>query len=196
MRPEDQFRLAQESRQAAQALAEAFRRGVQPQAVDVRMALQPGEYCTGYVPVTVLQYLAADTSWTKKGGGYVIGGSPAGLVFGGAYSALKFGSNVVGNQLRKAKAAREAAAQWRPVEGGTVYITSERFAVQGQTQWFDIWYGDVRVSDCTELGLQLELSNQPPTVLQVPAPEYWFVMFNKLAYDKVVDTPAPGASPA
>src|SRR3954452_20133943 len=88
MRPEDQFRLAQESRQAAQALAEAFRRGVQPQAVDVRMALQPGEYCTGYVPVTVLQYLAADTSWTKKGGGYVIGGSPAGLVFGGAYSAL------------------------------------------------------------------------------------------------------------
>lgn len=182
-----------ESRLAGRELALAFSRGIQPQAIDARMALHRGEFCVGQVPTLLLRFTDAEVSYVRKSGGYVVGGSPGGLVFGTMYSAARLTSNILGNQARKAKAAREAAPQWRPIDQGMLYLTNRRFAIQGQVQWHDLWFEHVRMSDCDGQIIQLEMSGLPSTALEVHGPDYWFVMFNKLAYDKVVMPPDPDA---
>ncbi|MEU4540574.1 hypothetical protein AB0G15_37620 [Streptosporangium sp. NPDC023825] len=178
---------------AGRGLALAFSRGLQPQAVDARMALHRDEFCVGQTPILLLCFTEAEAEYLRKSGGYVVGGSPGGFVLGSMYSAARLTGNIVGNRMRKAKAAREAAAQWRPVDQGTLYLTNRRFAVQGQSQWRDLWFENIRMSDCDGHAIRLEMSGSPSTALQVHNPDYWFVMFNKLAYDKVVTPPDPDA---
>ena len=45
-----------ESRIVGHELALALSRGVQPYAIDVRMALQQGEFCVGQTPVLLLAF--------------------------------------------------------------------------------------------------------------------------------------------
>lgn len=189
----DAVNAVRESRLLGRELAGAFNRGVEPKAVDVPMALRRDEFCFGHSGVLLLYYTEAEAAYLKKSGGYVIGSSPGGFALGALFSAAKFTTNVVGNQVRKSRAAREAAAQWRPVDQGTLYLTNRRFAVQGQAQWHDLWFDDIRMSDCDGRIIRLEMVGSPPLGVQVPGPDWWFVMFNKLAYGRVVMPPDPDA---
>jgi hypothetical protein len=179
------------SRRAGRELAQAFIAGARPTPVQVRLALQPGEFCVGQVPVAVLQWLESDGAYMHKSGGWMIGGGVVGTML----SAAVITTNVVGNQARKSRAAQEAAAQWRQIDSGHLFVTNRRFCIQGATQWNDIWFHHVRMSDCDSQAMILQLDGNPPTALTVPAADYWFVMFNKLAYDKVMMPPPPTEEP-
>ena len=96
--------------------------------------------------------------------------------------------------MRKARAVREAAPQgWHPVDQGMLYLTNRRFAMQGQVQWHDLWFVHIHMSCCDSRTIQLKMSGSPPAALKVHGPDWWFVMFNKLAYDRVVNPPDPDA---
>jgi hypothetical protein len=192
----DQGIPLQEWRRGAEDLARSFAAGAQPKPVAVRFAMNRGEFCVGEAPIVVYQWLEGDNSYTHKGGGYVIGTSPAGFVLGSAFSAARLATNVAGNQRRRARAGREGAARWRPIDAGHLYVTNLRFTVVGQhNRWTDIWFSDVRLSDCEPNAIILELSGQQPLRLEIPAAEYWYVMFRKLAYGEVAALPQQGAGP-
>ena len=175
-----------QSRQAGRDLARAFAGGAQPQPVSVRLALHAGEFCVGVTAGPILQWLDSEGEYTKKSGGYLFGGGGVGL----AFNAVRLTSNLMGNGVRKARASREAAFQWRPVESGQVFVTNRRFAIQGARQWIDLWYQDIRMADCNGRAVELEISGLPRTALQITMPDYWFVMFNKVAYDRILLPPA------
>lgn len=174
-----------DSRQAGRELASALARGVQPQPVPVRLTLQAGEFCVGTTAGVILQWLDSEGEYTKKSGGYLFGGGGVGL----AYNAVRLSSNLMGNSIRKARASRQAASQWRTVESGNVFVTDRRFAIQGARQWIDLWYQEIRMADCNGRAIELEIGGLPRTALQIPTPDYWFVMFNKLAYDRILLPP-------
>jgi hypothetical protein len=174
------------SRRSGRELALAFARGAQPQPVPVSLSLSGREICVGSSAGVVLQWLEGQGEYMQKSGGYMFGGGGMGL----AFNAFRLTSNVVGNSARRSRAGREAALQWRPVDQAQVYITSSRFALQGSSQWVDIWYDHVRMSECDGQAIQLEIAGLPRTALQVGYPDYWFVMFHKLAYDRVLIPPA------
>jgi hypothetical protein len=179
--------IVDESRRAGHHLAVAFTNGATPDPVHVRMALRPGETCFGEVPMNLFQFTEGDGSYTKRSGGWMIGGG----LFGAAYSAARLTTNAVGNASRRAQAAREAAGQWRQVGTGTVYLTDQRWSMQTGNSWHDLWFRDIRMSDCDSRMIVLDMVDIPRTGLVVPAADYWFVMFNKLAYDRVVTPPPP-----
>jgi hypothetical protein len=174
-----------ESRKAGRELAHAFNQGAQPQAVSASIVLVAGEFCVGVTAGSVFEWADSDGQYVKKGGGYVFGGGG----FGMAFNAARLTTNVMGNSIRKARAGREATFQWRPLDQGQLFITNRRFAIQGARQWIDLWYQNVRLADCNGRAIELEMSGSPRTALQIPAPDYWFVMFNKLAYDRIVMPP-------
>jgi len=174
-----------ESRKAGRELAHAFNQGAQPQAISTSIVLPAGEFCVGVTAGSVLEWADSEGQYVKKGGGYVFGGGG----FGIAFNAARLTGNVMGNSIRKARAGREAAFQWRPLDQGQLYVTNRRFAVQGVRQWIDLWYQDIRMADCNGRAIELEMSGRPRTALEIPAPDYWFVMFSKLAYDRIVMPP-------
>ncbi|UQU64292.1 hypothetical protein COUCH_35940 [Couchioplanes caeruleus] len=179
--------MIDDSRRAGRELALAFQNGVTPQPIPVKLALQPGELCFGEIPMNVYQFLEGDGGYVKRSGGWMLGGG----VFGAVYSAVNLTSNAVGNAARRAKAARDAAGQWRHVDTGTVYLTNRRWSMQTRTTWHDLWFADIRMSDCDGKMVDLEMAGMPRTGLVIPGPDYWYVMFNKLAYDQVVMPPPP-----
>jgi hypothetical protein len=174
------------SRRSGRELALAFARGAQPQPVPVPLTLRGGEICVGSSAGVVLQWLEGQGEYVKKSGGYMFGGGGLGL----AFNTLRLTSNLVGNSARRTRAGREATLQWRPVDQAQVYVTNSRFALHGSSQWVDIWYEDIRMSDCDGSVIQLEIAGLPRTALQIAYPDYWFVMFHKLAYDRVLIPPA------
>jgi hypothetical protein len=107
------------------------------------------------------------------------------------YSAARLTSNILGNQARKAKAAREAAPQWRLVDQGTLYLTNRRFAVQGQVQWHDLWFQHVRISDCDGQIIRLEMSGSPPTALEILGPDYWLRHVQRTRIRQGAHAPGP-----
>ena len=175
-----------ESRQAGRELACAFAGGAQPQPVSVSLVLHAGEFCVGVTAGPILQWLDSEGEYIKKSGGYLFGGGGFGL----AYNTVRLTSNLMGNSARKARASREAAFQWRIAENGNVFVTNRRFAIQGARQWIDLWYQDIRMAGCNGQAIELEISSLPKTALQIPAPDYWFVMFYKLAYGRILLPPA------
>ena len=180
------YHAVAESRHAGRELAAAFASGAQPQPVPVSLSLHPGEFCVGVVAGQVLQWLDGVGEYAKKSGGYMFGGGG----FGVAYNSVRLTSNLLGNSVRKARGRREAAFKWRTVDQGNVFITNQRFAIQGACQWIDLWYQDIRMADCNGQAIELEMSGSPRTALQIWPPDYWFVMFNKLAYNWVLVPPA------
>ena len=114
-----------------------------------------------------------------------------GGLFGAAYSAARVGMNVAGNAARRARAAREAAGSWQPVEQATVYLTNQRWCLKTSNTWLDWWFNGIRTSDCDGKMITLGLAGVPVTSLAMPVPDYWFVMFQKLAYDRICMPPPP-----
>lgn len=174
--------LIDESRRAGRQLAMAFSKGASPQPVGVKLAMRKGEFCVGEIPVIIYLWAEGDGAYVKRSGGWILGG---GLV-GAAYSAVSLTSNAVGNAARRSKAAKEAAFQWRQAESGTIYLTNQRWSIQTPSKWLDWWFSAVRMSDCDGKMITLDLADMPRAGLVMPVPDYWFVMFNKLAYDQVV----------
>ena len=182
-----QNKQVNDSRRRGRELANALNGGAAPQTVPTRMALRPGEACFGEIDVQVWQWLEGDGEYVRKSGGYY-GGGVAGLI------ALR-GASAIGNSRRRAAAAREAAAQWRVVDRGRVFLISQRFSIQGETGWRDIWFSGVRMSDCDGVSIALEIDGWPSTRLEMPYPDYWFVLFRKLAYNHVMMPPWPDDEP-
>ena len=174
-----------ESRKAGRELADALNQGAQPQEVPAGIALPAGEFCVGITGGSVLGWADSEGQYMKKSGGYVLGLSGFAL----AFNAVRLTTNAVGNGVRKAQAGREGAFQWRPLDQGRVFVTNRRFAIQGAHQWIDLWYQDIRMADCNGRAIELEMTGSPRTALVIPVPDYWFVMFHKLAYDRVVMPP-------
>src|SRR5689334_10389486 len=174
-----------ESRQAGRELAQACNQGAQRQKVSVGIVLSAGEFCAGVTAGSVLEWADSEGQYIKKSGGYLFGGGGIGM----AFNAARLTTNVMGNSIRKARAGREAAFQWRSLDQGRLFVTNHRFAIQGARQWIDLWYQDIRTADCNGRVIELEMSGSPRTALEIPTPDYWFVMFNKLAYDRIVMPP-------
>jgi hypothetical protein len=64
-------------------------------------------------------------------------------------------------------------------------LTSRRFTVQGNEQ-VDMWFPYLQHLTMDGAGLQLQVHGWSPLRLQLAQPDYWFVMFNKLAYDRLI----------
>jgi hypothetical protein len=188
--PDDLVRISV-SRIAGQRLAHEFNQGVEPGAVDVPIVLHPGEFCVGHAPVTVLCFMEAEAEYVKTGGGYELGRNPFILPFQLLFNLIQFLIHVIGNRIRRSRAEREAAPQWRPIDVGTLFLTNRRFAVHGQMRWHDLWFEDIRMSDCNGIFIRLDMSGSPPLAPELTTPDWWYVMFNKVAYDRVVMPPPP-----
>ncbi len=175
------------SRREGRRLSAALSSGVQPQPINVPLALQPGELCYGQMPVAVLQFIEGDGSYVKRSGGFVFGG---GLI-GAAFNAVNMTANAVGNARRRNEAAREMNGNWRHAQTGQLYLTNRRWSLNANRTWSDWWFNGVRMSHCDGWMIVLELVGQPPTGLLIAQPDYWFVMFHKLAFNTVALPPPP-----
>lgn len=179
-----------DSRRFGRELAQAFIDGADPTPVQVPVRLGPGEFCVGQVQVTVYQWREGEGDYVHKSGGYAGGG-----ILG--YAALR-GAKAIGNSRRRSKAAREAAATWREVDRGTLFVTNKRFAVQGSV-WTDVWFPSIRSSETDSRAITLQVAGIEPMMFEVDYADYWYVMFQKLAYgehhmpDPPTDEVAPDA---
>jgi len=168
----------QESRTHARKLTEALSGGWRPDPIRTPIQLQPNEHCYAQEPVQVWQYLEGDGSYILKGGG------GSGLV-----GVAVVAGTAMGNIARRRRAAREAAPRFRPVDQGTLFVTDMRFAIHGETQWTDLWYEHIRMSNCDSNGITLHLSNMPPTQLQVWPCDYHFALYHFLASGEIIEIP-------
>jgi hypothetical protein len=64
-------------------------------------------------------------------------------------------------------------------------LTNYHFCVQGN-HWLDVWFPHVRMSECNGLAITLQFAGCPPMALLMPGPDWWYVMFQKLAYNRIV----------
>lgn len=168
-----------ESRAEGRKLTEALSKGWRPDPVAVPIQLQRGESCYAYTSAQIWQYLEGDSTYIHKSrGGFGLLG--AALVTGTA----------IGNSARKSKAAREAAPRFRAVDQGQLFLTDRRFAFQGQTQWTDIWFDDIRMSTCDGTSITLHISGAPPTQLHTWPIDYHFALFHFLSNGNIIQIPA------
>lgn len=171
-----------DSRRAGRELFDAFRSGAQPTPVATSLSVQYSEFCVGEVPVTVVQWATGDGNYVHKSGGYW-GGGLVGLV------ALR-SANAIGNARRRGRAEREAQGRWEQVDTGLLILTNKRFAIRG-SQPVDMWFQYIQSVDCDGLALQVQVQGWSPMRLTIPRPDYWHVMFNKVAYDRLILPPQP-----
>ena len=167
-----------ESRAHARKLSASLAAGQRPQAIQVPFRLADGETCYAQGSAQLWQFLEGDGTYVHKSRGG----------FGLVGLALVAGT-AVGNSKRRARAGREAAPRYRPVDEGVVYLTDRRFLVQGQMQWTDIWYGNIRVASCNGFSITFELSGASPMQLHVWPIDYYYVLFHYLAYNDVLQVP-------
>jgi hypothetical protein len=171
----------QQGHAAAAHLSAALAGGWRPPAVATPIALLPGEVAHASTAFRASSFTGALVPYSK---GYMVGfGNPAVL-------AATLGGSLLYNHYKKTQAERMAAPQWRPVDDGMLHLTSQRFGLQGRLGWADIPYPDVRASHCTPHGIVLFLDGQAPLLVSTQWPEYFFVLFQWLAYEQVVPTAA------
>lgn len=102
------------------------------------------------------------------------------------------GMSALVNHSRKMRAQAEAAATWRQVNHGTVYLTNQRFALQGVFGWKDVYFGAIRNSYLQPFeGIVLFLDGANPLKVTMPWAEYHFLLFQFLAYGYVVPFALP-----
>jgi hypothetical protein len=167
----------EQARAAAASLSDALATGWRPPAAPALIALNPGEVTYASTTFHASSFTGAAVSYNK---GFMVGlGNPVVL-------AATLGGSLLYNQHQKTKAQRTAAPQWRPLDGGVLHLTSERFGLQGRLRWAEIPYPAVRASDCVPQGIVLFLDGEPPLLVATPWPEYFFVMFRWLAYQQIV----------
>jgi hypothetical protein len=160
---------------AGQELAQALAGGWQPTPIPAPFHLPAGEACYASHPVQVLQMLEGDGTYLHK---TRFAFSPLGVAVATATMA--------GNSARKRRAAREAEARFRPVDRGTLHVTNHRLAIQGEGQWTDLYYADIRMSYCDNDALTLELSNMPAIRLRAWPAYAIFGLFRYLAHGEIV----------
>jgi hypothetical protein len=158
-----------------QELVQALARGWQPTPIAAPFHLPSGEVCYASHPVQVLQMLDGDGSYVHK---TRIMFSPVGVALAAATMA--------GNSARKRRAAREAQARFRLIDQGMLHVTNHRFAIQGEGQWTDLYFTNIRMSYCDNDALMLEMSNTPPTQLRAWPAYAIFGLFRYLAHGEVV----------
>jgi len=164
-----------ESLSIGQELVRSLSAGWQPPPIAPPFHLPPSESCYSSHQAQLLQMLEGDDTYVHKSrGGY------------GMVGLAAVAATAVGNSARRRRAEREAAARFRPVDQGTLHVTNRRFALQGRTQWVDLWYSDIRMSYCDGAAVTLELSSIPPIQLHAWPAFAVFVMFRYLAYGEVV----------
>ncbi len=168
----------QESRAEGRKLTEALAKGWRPDPVSVPLQLQRGESCYAYNSAQIWQYLEGDSTYIHK----------SRMGFGIMGAALVAGT-ALGNSARKSKAAKEAAPRFRPVDQGQLYLTDRRFAMQGQVQWTDIWFDDIRMSSCDGSSITLQLSGLPATQLHTWPIDYYFALFHFLSVGSIIQIP-------
>jgi hypothetical protein len=177
---------ADDSRRAARELYDYLSSGEPPVPIAApSLALQFGEFCVAEAPVSVLQWATGDGTYLHKSGGYW-GGGLVGLL------ALR-GAKAIGNSRRRRRAERESQGQWREADHGRVFLTSRRFVTQGAQQ-VDMWFPYIQAVEYDRTGLHLQLHGWTPLRLQAAEPDYWFVLFNQVAYGRLVFPSAPPAA--
>lgn len=168
-----------QSRAEARKLTSQMSAGWSPPAISVPIRLQPGENCYAQGPAQVWQYLEGDGTYVHKSrGGF------------GMLGLAVVAGTAIGNKARATRAARESAAQFRPIDQGALYLTDRRFAVQGQRQWIDLWFENIRMSSCDGSGITFHVADVPPVQLHVWPIDYYFAMFHFLAYKDIIQIPA------
>lgn len=166
------------SRAEGRKLAAALTNGWRPSEVTVPIQLRPGEKCYAQREVQLWQFLEGDGSYVHK---TRFGFSAVGL-------AMAAGT-VVGNSARKARAAREAAPRFRPVDAGVLYLTDIRFAIQGKMQWTDLWYEDIRMISCDSASMSVHASGIPPIQMHAWPIDYFFVLYHFVANHNIIEVP-------
>jgi hypothetical protein len=166
------------SRAEGRKLTASLAAGQRPATQTVPFRLSQDEACYTKGSAQLWQFLEGDGTYVHKSRGG----------FGLLGLALVAGT-AAGNKSRRARAEREAAPRFRPVDEGTVYVTDKRFVIQGQTQWTDLWYENIRVATCDSTSITFELSGAPPIQLHVWPIDYYFALFHFLAYKDIIEVP-------
>lgn len=166
------------SRAEGRKLTAALAAGQRPPAITVPFRLRQGETCYAQGPAQLWQFLEGDGTYVHKSrGGF------------GFVGLAVVASTAAGNRARRSRAAREAEPRFRPVDEGTIYLTDQRFVLQGRMQWSDYWHENVRVATCDGSSITLELSGAPPIKLHVWPIDYYIVLFHFLAYNSIIEIP-------
>lgn len=162
---------------AADGLARHLQAGGRPTAMESPIPLFPGETLHSWQPFSLLEFAGRVVPYNRVWFGI---GSP--LLF-----ATTLGISALVNSAAKSRAEAEAAAAWRPVNQGSVFVTSHRFGLQGVYGWNDIEFAAIRNSYLDPFtGLVIFLNGANPYKLILPWPEYHFLLFQYLAYGRVV----------
>lgn len=167
------------SRAEARKLTAALSAGQRPTVQPVPFRLTPGEACYAQGPAQLWQFLEGDGTYVHKSRGG----------FGLLGLALVAGT-AAGNARRRSRAEQEAAPQFRPVDQGTIYLTDKRFTLQGQAQWTDITFENVRVARCDSVSITFELFGAPPLKVLAWPIDYYFALFHFLAYNDIIQIPS------
>jgi hypothetical protein len=158
-------------------LSESLRGGNVPTiAAPSGMNLQAGETVHAIVAVQRVEFFATQETY-GTGFGVVGGGGPFGIAM---LVASATGSLLV-NHASKKNAERRAAEQWRYVDHGYLTITNQRLALHGASQWLDLWYSRVRMSECGANGFQVHLAGEHPIGFLMGYSDWFYYLFRYLS---------------
>jgi hypothetical protein len=178
--PEAKWTGAEDAYLSAAQLANSLRQGVRPPTREVPIVLGTGEgvFYSGLFD----QYNFATASVSYNTGWFAAFGSPLWL-------AASLGGSALYNNHQKNKARDQAAAQWRIVNQGTLYLTNSRVCLQGRLGWVDIPLSEIRALECLPDGVVVYQANRPPTKIATAAVAYLYVLLSFLVHGQVVDVP-------
>jgi hypothetical protein len=96
----------------------------------------------------------------------------------------------VGNAARRAAAGRQAAEQWRFVDGYRLHLTDERLVVEGGRgrEWHEIPLDEVRRLDTDGGLIEFQREGGTPTRLALAQHDYWYLLLRRLVLDEVPRT--------
>jgi hypothetical protein len=165
---------------AAHWLADLLQRGGLPPRLAPPIRVNPNEVCYAQAPAQIMMLIpAGDGSYVHK---TTFGFSLFGMAMGAA--------SAVGNQARKAKAARDAMEQWRPVGGGMVLFTTHRLAINQGQSWSNIWFQDLMSAQCDGRSIEIQREQEPAMRLSMQDIDYFFVLLYWLGFQQIIRPPA------
>ncbi|MDQ1422340.1 MAG: hypothetical protein QOJ52_4302 [Acidimicrobiaceae bacterium] len=175
--PETQRGLA-----AAVCLSRFLAGGGKPCSMPAPIPMLGQEFLYSFQPFSLQEFAGRAVTYNRT---WIGVGSP--LLF-----AATLGTSAIFNAARKSEAMAQAAAQWRPINHGTAFLTSRRFGLQGVQGWSDIHFHAIRNSDLApNEGIVLFLDGVSPLKLTMQWPEYHFILFQFLAYGNVISFEGP-----
>ncbi len=167
---------------AANRLSSFLRRGGSPEPILASIPLFESEQVYSAQTFSLYEFAGRNVTYNRTLFGI---GSP--MMF-----AATLAGSALFNYSRKQRAIAEAAAQWRVVSQGTAFVTNLRFGLQGLSGWFDVPFDAIRNSDLAPYeGILFFLDGANPMKLVLPWPEYHFLLFQFLAYRRVIPFELP-----